>query len=174
VRYAGDRAVRPMSLGRADADATVPDVPSGGRRAARGTTLLELLITIFISTLVASLILTSYRGMVVGFGRQARAAQRTQVLSRLKIRLDAAAADVDSVVAQYAGGLEYVSRSSGERRHLSYRNGRLCLDNDLLADSVTDVAWRLRRAESDSTVQVLFWEVSTAPAGWIGGAVVVP
>jgi len=146
---------------------------AGRSLSVQGFTLLELLMTIFIASLVAGLIMASYRGMIIGFGRQARAAQYTQKLSQLKIRLDAAAADIDSVVAEYSGGLEYLSRSTGRRRHLSRRGSRLYLDTRLLADSVSGAAWQVRSAESDSTLDVLFWEVALEPASWIGGAAVI-
>lgn len=138
-----------------------------------GFTLLELLITLYIAGITASLIFTSYRGLTIGFARQSLQAAQVQQALGLKTRIDGILGAIDSVTAAYGSTLEWKT-PEGSTQRLSRQGSTLRYGNTVLAEQITDVAWELETTESGSReIEVLFWSVELDGRRWVGGGLVI-
>jgi hypothetical protein len=134
-----------------------------------GSTLMELLIAIAISSMVMSLLFFTYTNVTRGFFRQIGKAAHVQRMVLVKKQIDRAFDDIAVVVSQQEKKLEYKLHDSDILHTFRFDSTKAVVDTRTVAQGLSGFKCSIMRDPNGSARAVLSWEARMG-TGWIGGA----
>jgi hypothetical protein len=134
-----------------------------------GSTLLELLVAIAISSMVMGLLFFTYTNVARGFFRQIGKAGHVQHLLLVKKQIDREFDDIAVVVSQQEKRLDYKLHDSDILHTFRFDATKASVDSRTIAQGLSDFKCSITRDPNGSARAALSWEAWMG-TGWIGGA----
>lgn len=134
-----------------------------------GFTIIEVIIAIFITTIISTLIFAAYLTIFKQFKIFTQRADRVMETVLTKKRIDALFKDVKTVTGVYKTTLEYSTYKDKNNHILSFHSNALYNDSKIGVKGIINFEYSVSEKKSKTGKKLLLWEAVLSNGYWIGG-----
>lgn len=136
----------------------------------QGHTILELVLAISITLILASLILAAYLIIVKEFQIHSSRANTVMEALVVKKKMDSYCQKIRKVTATYKMSLEYQDYYSNQIHSISFNKNTLQQNNKVIIKKLKNFSYTLSPRKSAAGKALLLWEIDLESGFWLGGA----
>ncbi len=138
-----------------------------------GHTLMELIIAISVTSILAPLVFSAYLTVYKEFKLHTRRAQNVFETVVRKGEIDRTVKEINSIGATYKHSFEFRRGGEEETHRLSVKNNSLYINAEKRVSDIATFSYTLSDRKTANNKSLMLWEAELTNGFWVGGAKMV-